>query len=317
MEFKDYYQIMGVPRDASQEDIKRAYRKLARQYHPDVSKVPKAEDKFKALGEAYEVLKDPEKRAAYDRIAAGHRHGERFNPPPDWDSGFNFGGGGFTAGDAAGFSDFFESLFGRPTGRGARQSRGGWGGPSMPEDRHATIHVSLEDAYAGSVQTIALEAPDMDPHGRVMRRSRTLNVRIPKGVREGQRIRLAGQGGAGARGGPAADLYLEVHFKPHRLFRPEGGDIYLDLPVTPWEAALGKKITVPTLAGKVGLTLPPNSQTGHKLRLKGRGLPGEPPGDQYVVLRIVTPEPTTPEGKALYKRMAELMPMNPRAHMED
>jgi curved DNA-binding protein len=317
MEFKDYYQIMGVPRDASQEAIKRAYRKLARQYHPDVSKEAKAEDKFKELGEAYEVLKDPEKRAAYDRIATGHYHGERFSPPPDWDFGFNFGGGGFTGGDAAGFSDFFESLFGRSAGRGTRQGRGGWGGSTMPEDRRAAIHISLEDAYAGGVQAIALETPELDPRGRVTLRSRTLNVRIPKGVREGQRIRLAGQGGAGLRGGAAADLYLEVHFKPHRLFRPEGGDIYLDLPVAPWEAALGKKVTVPTLAGKVGLTLPPNSQTGHKLRLKGRGLPGEPPGDQYVVLRIVTPEPTTPEAKALYKRMAELMPMNPRAHMED
>lgn len=316
MEFKDYYQIMGVPRDASQEAIKRAYRKLARQYHPDVSKEAKAEDKFKELGEAYEVLKDPEKRAAYDRIATGHYHGERFSPPPDWDSGFNFGGG-FTGGDAAGFSDFFESLFGRSAGRGPRQGRGAWGEPTMPEDRRAAIHISLEDAYAGGIQTIALEAPELDPRGRVVLRSRTLKVRIPRGVREGQRIRLAGQGGAGPRGGAAADLYLEVHFKPHRLFRPEGGDIYLDLPVTPWEAALGKKVTVPTLAGKVGLMLPPNSQTGHKLRLKGRGLPGEPPGDQYVVLRIVTPEPTTPEAKALYKRMAELMPMNPRAHMED
>lgn len=317
MEFKDYYQIMGVPRDASQEAIKRAYRKLARQYHPDVSKEAKAEDKFKELGEAYEVLKDPEKRAAYNRIATGHHHGERFSPPPDWDFGFDFGGGGFTGGDAAGFSDFFESLFGRSAGRGAREGRGGWGGPTMPEDRRAAIHISLEDAYAGGIQTIALETPELDPHGRVALRSRTLKVRIPRGVREGQRIRLAGQGGAGPRGGGAADLYLEVHFKPHRLFRPEGGDIYLDLPVAPWEAALGKKVTVPTLAGKVGLTLPPNSQTGHKLRLKGRGLPGEPPGDQYAVLRIVTPAPTTPEAEALYKRMAELMPMNPRAHMED
>ncbi|MGZ8216489.1 DnaJ C-terminal domain-containing protein [Methylomagnum sp.] len=317
MEFRDYYQIMGVPRDASQEDIKRAYRKLARQYHPDVSKESKAEDKFKELGEAYEVLKDPEKRAAYDRIGTGRHHGERFSPPPDWDVGFDFGGGGFTGGDAAGFSDFFESLFGRSAGRGSRQARGAWGGPLTPEDRHAVVHVGLEDAYAGGVQTIALEVPELDPRGRVTLRSRTLNVRIPKGVRKGQRIRLAGQGGTGTRGGAAADLYLEVHFKPHRLFRPEGGDIYLDLPVAPWEAALGKKVTVPTLAGKVGLTLPPNSQTGHKLRLKGRGLPGEPPGDQYVVLRLVTPEATSPEARALYQRMAELMPMNPRAHMED
>jgi curved DNA-binding protein len=316
MEFKDYYQIMGVPRDASQEDIKRAYRKLARKYHPDVSKEAKAEEKFKDLGEAYEVLKDPEKRAAYDRISTGRHHGERFTPPPDWDMGFDFGGGGFTAEGGGGFSDFFESLFGRSQGPRRRPSRGAWTGPLPGEDQQARIYLSLEDAYAGGNQSITLEIPEIDAQGRLVTRTRSLNVKIPKGVREGQRIRLAGQGGPGLRGGPGGDLYLEIHFKPHRLFRVEGGDVYLDLPVTPWEAALGKTVTVPTLAGRVDLKLPPNSQSGQKLRLKGRGLPGDLHGDQYVTLRIVTPEATTTEAKNLYKKMAEVMPMNPRVHME-
>jgi curved DNA-binding protein len=316
MEFKDYYQIMGVSRDASQDEIKRAYRKLARKYHPDVSKEPKAEEKFKALGEAYEVLKDPEKRAAYNRIATGRRQGEQFTPPPDWDVGFDFGGGGFTGGDTAGFSDFFESLFGRPSGRRRRPASGGWNAPMPGQDQQARIYVSLEEAFSGGSQTLMLETPELDSQGRLVTQPRALNVKIPKGVKEGQRIRLAGQGGSGARGGAAGDLYLEIHFKPHRFFRAEGRDIFLELPVTPWEAALGKTVTAPTLAGKVDLKLPSGSQSGQKLRLKGRGLPGKPPGDQYVILRIVTPEASTPEAKNLYSKMAEIMPMNPRARME-
>jgi curved DNA-binding protein len=316
MEFKDYYQVMGVPREASQEDIKRAYRKLARKYHPDVSKDAKAEEKFKELGEAYEVLKDPEKRTAYDQISTGRRQGESFTPPPDWDTHFDFGGGGFTGESPGGFSDFFESLFGRSAGprRGPGQST--WSGPLPGEDQQARIYLSLEDAYAGGNQSITLQIPEIDAQGRLVTRTRSLNVKIPKGVKEGQRIRLAGQGGPGTRGGPGGDLYLEIHFKPHKLFRVEGSDIYLDLPVTPWEAALGQTVTVPTLAGKVDLKLPPNSQSGQKLRLKGRGLPGDPHGDQYAVLRIVTPEAKTAEAKNLYRKMEEIMPMNPRAHLE-
>ena len=316
MEFKDYYQIMGVPRTATAEEIKRAYRKLARRYHPDVSKESSAEDKFKELGEAYEVLKDPEKRAAYDRIGTGHHHGERFSPPPDWDAGFDFGGGGFTEGDAAGFSEFFDSLFGRSSARSGRHSRA-WSGPLPGQDQEARLLIDLEDAYSGGTRSVTLQIPEIDAQGRAASHSRTLNIKIPRGVRESQRIRLAGQGGRGLRGGPAGDLYLEVHFQPHRWFRAEGGDLYLDLPVTPWEAALGENIKVPTLAGKVDLRLPPNSQNGQKLRLKGRGLPGDPPGDQYVVIRVVVPEATTPEARSLYQRMSELMPLNPRTHMEN
>ncbi|HYE34340.1 DnaJ C-terminal domain-containing protein [Methylocaldum sp.] len=315
MEFKDYYKIMGVARDASQEDIKRAYRKLARKYHPDVSKERNAEERFKELGEAYEVLKDPEKRAAYDQIATGHQHGERFTPPPDWAFDFNVGGGGFTGGDTTGFSDFFDSLFGRNTGRRRQAGRSGWSGPLSGHDQYANIHISLEEAFSGGTQTVALAVPEIDAQGRLTNKTRTLNVMIPKGIKEGQRIRLSGQGGPGLQGGTAGDLYLEIRYKPHRFFHAEGADIALELPVTPWEAALGQAVTVPTLGGKVELKLPPNSQSGQKLRLKGRGLPGKPPGDQLVTLRIVTPEAATVEAKALYKKMAEIMPMNPRAYM--
>ncbi|MGX2038699.1 DnaJ C-terminal domain-containing protein [Methylocaldum sp. MU1018] len=315
MEFKDYYKIMGVTRDASQEDIKRAYRKLARKYHPDVSKERNAEERFKELGEAYEVLKDPEKRAAYDQIATGRQHGERFTPPPDWGFDFDFGGGGFTGRDATGFSDFFDSLFGRATGRRRRESRSGWGGPLPGQDQYANIHISLEDAFSGGTQTVTLAIPEIDPQGRLVSKTRTLNVKIPKGIKEGQRIRLSGQGGSGLQGGAAGDLYLEIRFKPHRFFHAEGADILLELPITPWEAALGQTVIVPTLGGKVELKLLPSSQSGQKLRLKGRGLPGNPPGDQIVTLRLVTPEAATAEAKALYKRMAEIMPTNPRAHM--
>lgn len=315
MEFKDYYKIMGVSRDASQEDIKRAYRKLARKYHPDVSKERNAEERFKELGEAYEVLKDPEKRAAYDQIAAGRQHGERFTPPPDWAFDFDFGGGGFTGSDASGFSDFFDSLFGRATRGGRREPRSGWTGPLSGQDQYANIYISLDEAFSGGTQTVTLASPEIDAKGRVANKTRTLNVKIPKGVKEGQRIRLSGQGGSGRLGGTAGDLYLEIRFKPHPFFRAEGADISLELPVTPWEAALGLTVPTPTLGGKVELKLPPNSQSGQRLRLKGRGLPCTPPGDQIVTLRIVIPEATTAEAKSLYRKMAEVMPMNPRAHM--
>jgi curved DNA-binding protein len=316
MEFKDYYKIMGLPRGASQEEIKRAYRKLARKYHPDVSKEPNAESKFKELGEAYEVLGDPEKRAAYDGIATGRRHGDRFTPPPDWNFDFDLGGGFREAG---GFSDFFESLFGRAT-RGRRRpspQSGFTGFAAAGQDQHAEITIGLEEAFSGGSQKITLGVPEMDPQGRLVATTRTLSVKIPKGVQAGQRVRLAGQGRLGSGGGPAGDLYLEVRFKPHRWFRPEGRNIVLDLPITPWEAALGVTLTVPTLAGRVELKIPPDSQAGRKLRLRGRGLPGDPPGDQYVILRIVTPPALTPEARNFYRKMAELMPMNPRAYLED
>ena len=311
MEFKDYYEIMGVARGATQDEIKRAYRKLARKYHPDVSKEARAEERFKELGEAYEVLKDPEKRAAYDRLGANWKSGQEFRPPPDWDSGFGSRGGGFRPGESATFSDFFESLFGRGGFQGARAGAGQFS--ARGEDHHAKVLIDLEDVFAGATRAITLQVPEVDARGRVRTRERTLNVKIPKGIKPGQRIRLAGQGAPGFGSGTSGDLYLEVGIKPHHLYRIEEQDLYLDLPVTPWEAALGATIKVPTPAGTVDLTIPPNSSSGRKLRLKGRGLAGEPPGDLYAVLKVVLPPASTESAKALYKEMEQRLAFNPRA----
>jgi len=313
MEYKDYYKILGVPRGASQEEIKRAYRRLARKYHPDVSKAPDAEERFKEINEAYEVLKDPEKRAAYDRLGSGWQAGQEFRPPPDWEEVF----GGFRAGaagaeDLGGFSEFFETLFG-----GGFRSRGGTGAGfrMRGQDQFARLRITLEEAYRGGTRTLELQVPEIDARGRAVTRTRRIQVRIPPGVTEGQQIRLAGQGAPGVGGGPPGDLYLEVELAPHPHFQAEGRDIHLTLPVTPWEAALGAKILVPTLGGPVSLKIPPGSQSGRKLRLKGRGLPGRPAGDQYVTLQIVTPPADTPQRRAFYERMREAMPMNPRRHL--
>lgn len=316
MKYKDYYQIMGVPREATQDEIKKAYRKLARKYHPDVSKEKEAETRFKELGEAYEVLKDPEKRAAYDRLGANWQAGQDFRPPPNWDTGFEFSGGrgGFRAGagNTDQFSDFFESLFGRGFGAGGMH---GGGFQARGQDHRAKISIDLEDAYHGAARTITLQVPEVDAQGRVRTRSKSLNVRIPKGVMQGQQIRLAGQGEPVMGHGKAGDLYLEVDFQPHPMYRVEGKDIYLDLPVAPWEAALGVTVAVPTLGGKVDLKIPANSQTGRKLRLKGRGLPGDPPGDQYIVLRIVIPAADTEAAKDFYRTMEKQFRFNPRSHL--
>ncbi len=315
MEFKDYYEIMGVSRDATQDEIKRAYRKLARKYHPDVSKEPDAEEKFKQLGEAYEVLKDPEKRAAYDQLGANWKAGQDFRPPPDWDAGFEFSGGGYTGGGGEGFdySDFFESLFGggyRRAGGGAG-ARGGF--HARGQDTHAKVLIDLEDAYRGAVRQITLQSPELDASGHVATRQRTLNVNIPKGVREGQRIRLAGQGAPGIGEGPAGDLYLEIAFKPHPFYRVEGKDVYLDLPVAPWEAALGGRVKVPTPGGVLDLKLPPGSNTGKKMRLRGKGIPAREPGDFYVVLQVMTPPAENEEQKAFYQEMQKKFSYNPRS----
>ncbi len=314
MEYKDYYEIMGVGKDATQDEIKRAYRKLARKYHPDVSKESDAEQKFKEVGEAYEVLKDPEKRAAYDQLGANWQAGQDFRPPPDWDAGFEFSGGGYTQGDSAAFSDFFESLFGQrgfsSAGRGAGA---GAGFQVRGEDHHAKILIDLEDAYKGTTRTITLRVPEVDAQGHVRTRERTLNVRIPKGVRQGQQIRLAGQGAPGMGSGAQGDLYLEVEFNPHSFYRVEGRDVFLELPVAPWEAALGAKVKAPTPDGAVDLSIPPNSKAGRKLRLKGRGIPGRTPGDLYVVLQIALPPANTEKAKALYTKMQQELAFNPRA----
>jgi curved DNA-binding protein len=315
MQFKDYYEVMGVARDATQDEIKRAYRKLARKYHPDVSKEPDAERRFKEVGEAYEVLKDPEKRAAYDQLGNQWKDGQDFRPPPGWDANFEFSGGGFTGGDASAFSDFFESLFGQAGRSGWRTQRGGTF-HMRGEDHHAKILIDVEDAYNGATRTVTLKAPGVARDGHVKLDQHTLNIRIPKGVRAGQQIRLAGQGAPGMGQGGAGDLYLEVEFAPHPLYRVDGRDVYVDLPVAPWEAALGARVDVPTPDGKVTLKVPEGSGQGRKLRLSRRGIPGKPPGDLYVVLRIALPPAHTEQERAAYRKLSEAFSFNPRAAME-
>lgn len=314
MEFKDYYTILGVERSATQAEIKRAFRKLARKYHPDVSKEADAEERFKEVNEANEVLQDPEKRAAYDRLGANWKAGQEFRPPPDWDTGFEFSG--FRGGDSGDFSDFFESLFGHGSPfAGFRPQRGG-GFRSRGEDHRARIRVGLEDAYQGAERLIRLEVPMVDGQGRVTTREHALKVRIPPGIGSGQQIRLAGQGMPGSGGGPAGDLYLEVELAPHRFYQVEGRDVYLTLPITPWEAALGATLSVPTLGGRVDMKIPAGARGEQKLRLKGRGLPGKPAGDQYVVLQIVAPPADSDKARKLYEEMARTMPFDPRRHLE-
>jgi curved DNA-binding protein len=300
MEYRDYYAVLGVERNASQDDIKKAYRRLARKYHPDVNNQPDAEDRFKEVGEAYEVLSDPEKRAAYDALGADWQDHQSFRPPPDWEQQFSFGGGGFTGHDA-GFSDFFETLFG---GQGFHR-HGRRAGAFKGADEHVRVGITLEEAYRRD----SVEVTVPQPGGG----SRRLRVKIPEGISDGKRVRLRGQGGPGVGGGEAGDLFIEFRLVPHPRFRAEGRDVHSELPVTPWEAALGAELTAPTLGGDVKLKVPAGSQSGSRLRLKGRGLPGTPPGDQLVTLKVVLPPADTPERRALYEQMAETMSFDPRA----
>jgi curved DNA-binding protein len=311
MQYKDYYNIMGLARDASQDEVKRAYRKLARKYHPDVSKEHDAETKFKELGEAYEVLKDPEKRAAYDHLGANWKSGQEFRPPPNWDEGFEFKGGGFTGGDAGDFSDFFEQLFGR-AGFGSTGAGRHFTDHLRGQDSHAKIHIDLEDSYHGATRSISLSTPELNPQGLLQVKHRSLNVKIPKGIKPGQYIKLTGQGNPGQGSGLAGDLFIEIAFNTHPLYRISETDVYLDLPVTPWEAALGAKVKVPTPEGSVDLKIPPNSRQGSKLRLAGRGLPAKTPGDFYVVLQIALPPANTEQAIAAYQNMQQAFDFNPR-----
>jgi curved DNA-binding protein len=310
LEFKDYYQVLGVARDATADDIKKAFRKLARKYHPDVSREPDAEARMKEVNEAFAVLSDPEKRAAYDQLGQRYHAGQEFHAPPGWDAGFEFTGRGFPGADAADFSDFFSELFGSRMGRGPRShahfhARG--------EDHHAKIMLDLEDAYQGASRMVTLRVPRTDAQGHVMLAEHSLEVRIPKGVYDGQLIRLAGQGSPGIGGGPPGDLYLEVHFKEHPRYRVEGRDVYATLPLTPWEAALGASVKASVPDGAVEVRVPAGSQAGRKLRLKGRGIPGTPPGDLYLVMEVVLPPATDPKARALYEQMARELAFNPRS----
>lgn len=313
MEYKDYYKIMGLKRDASQDDIKRAYRKLARRYHPDVSKEPDAEAKFRQTGEAYEVLKDPEKRAAYDRLDPNLKDGQEFRPPPNWDTGFEFSGGGFTDTGGSDFSDFFEELFGHHgytahAGQGTQFHAHG-------QDHHAKVSVDLADAFNGSTRSTTLQSVELDEQGQLRTTNRKLNIKIPKGVTERQQIRLKGQGAPGTGKGAKGDLYLEIHFNPHPLYRTEKRDLHMSLPVSPWEVALGATVKIPTPGGAVDLKVPAGSDNGNKLRLKGRGIPGNPAGDIFVTLSVKVPPASTEEEKELYKEMASTLAFNPRANM--
>lgn len=295
MNYKDYYKIMGLSSDASEKDIKAAYRRLARQYHPDLNKTPNAEEKFKAMAEAYEVLKDPEKRKTYDQYrqnfqahqnARYHQGSEQpgFRQAGSSQQGFHFN------------ADFFESLFGHPPFQDS---------PVAGADYQSHLTISLEEAYRGEVKTLQM------PIG-ASNQPKTIRVKIPAGVQSGQKIRLSGQGGPSRGSGPTGDLYLTIHVAPHPVFDVKDHDVYLTLPVAPWEAALGASLKVPTLGGEVTLKIPPGAQGGQTLRLKQRGLPGKKPGDQYVILKIMIPQPTTDAARELYKQMAKEMPFDPR-----
>lgn len=310
MEYKDYYKTLGVDKNASAEEIKKQYRILARKYHPDVSKESNAEEKFKEVREAYEVLKDPAKKKAYDQMGSQWQAGQRFTPPPEWD--FRQAQADTGQFDANGFSEFFENLFGRR----AEYARGGqYEYAERGQDLHSKINLSLEEAFSGAERMIQLQEPEVNSHGQIALKTRSLKVKIPPGVVEGQQIRLSGQGGKGLGQGGNGNLYLEIHLNNHPLYTVKDRDIYVNLPVTPWEAALGAKVAAPTLGGKVEMTIPPNSQSGTKLRLKGRGLPAKSPGDEYVVLKIVIPEPKTEAERQLYKKMAQEMHFDPRREL--
>ncbi|MEW6694888.1 Curved DNA-binding protein [Tepidimonas thermarum] len=301
MEFKDYYAVLGVARDASADEIKKAYRKLARKYHPDVSSEADAAQRMSEVNEAYAVLSDPEKRAAYDRLAQAHRSGQAFTPPPDWDAGFEFHGAPEGM-DAAEFSDFFSTLFGHMAGARAAGRRPHRGAPGRGEDHHAKVVLDLEDAWRGGTRTLTLQVPQLDEHGHLRLRNRTLEVRIPAGVRPGQMIRLAGQGGAGD---PPGDLYLEVVVRPHPRYRLEGKTLITDLPLAPWEAALGAVVPVALPDGStLKVRVPAGSQGGQTLTVRGKGLPAREPGDLELQLRVILPSAYDPRAKALYERMA-------------
>jgi len=305
MEFKDYYSLLGVARDAPAEAVKKAYRKLARRYHPDVSKEPQAEQRMKEVNEAYAVLSDPEKRAAYDQLGKGYRPGQDFRPPPDWDANMEFSEREFSGAEAAQFSDFFAEIFGRHSARDSAFH-------SKPNDHHARVLLDLEDAFTGPERQLSLRVPKADAKGRVSLETRTLNVKIPMGIHAGQIIRLAGQGSA-MPGEKPGDLLLEVAFRLHARLQPHGRDLHLTLPVAPWEAALGAVVPVDLPGGTLNVRIPAGAQPGRQLRVRGKGIPSDPPGDVYFDIRIVAPPAVTPKAKELYEALQnEQADFNPR-----
>lgn len=321
VQFRDYYEILGVPRTSTQEEIQRAYRKLARKYHPDVNKAADAEEKFKKINEAYEVLKDPDKRQKYDELGANWKDGQEFRPPPGWEQYYGFGGAGGGArteyhwGGAGGFSDFFEMLFGGQ-GFGGTQGRGKrspvW--TQAGADQEATLRISLEDAFHGATKSISLQTQNVTPQGQLSVQEKSYDVKIPAGILPGQRIRLSGQGGPGMGGGPRGDLYLKVEIEPHPVYRLEGRDIYMNLPLSPWEAVLGTEVQVQTLSGPVSLKVPPGTQSGQKMRLRGKGMPNPrgAPGNLYVVTTIMVPKKPSARERELFEELQKASNFNPR-----
>lgn len=351
VKFQDYYDILGVSRSASQDEITSAYRKLARKYHPDVNKSSEAEDRFKKIGEAYEVLKDPEKRKKYDALGENWKAGDDFSPPPGWEQytrgtgGFGNGGVRFDfndfgdGGGFGGFSDFFETLFGG--GLGGFSGFGGFGGDSAGtgssrtgrtggsrtgggsrgggasrkgQDQEAEIVINLEDAYKGGKKSITLQYQEQDGTGAVQQKSKNFEVTIPPGITDGKKLRLHGQGGVSPMGGQKGDLYLKVRIAPHSVFQVIGSDLETDVPITPWEAALGAKINVPLVDGTASVTLPPGTQSGKRLRLKGKGLSksGGQKGDLYAVIQIKVPETLSPKERELFEALKEQSSFKPR-----
>jgi curved DNA-binding protein len=318
VKFKDYYRVIGVPPEATADEIKLAYRALARKFHPDVSKVAGAQQRFIEIGEANEVLKDPERRAAYDRLRAeGWKEGQEINAPqPARDRGQRGSAAGTDDGEGEHFSDFFESLFGR-------RSHGGRGGfergsfQQRGQDIHFTLPVTLEESFQGGERQLKFQVPDAEFQGAATAAPRTITVKVAKGAIQGTTMRLRGQGHPGSSADLAGDLYLQVELVPHRWYQVDGRNLSLVVPITAWEAALGAQVAVPTLGGTVTATIPPGAQGGQKLRLKGRGLPGDhpgdPAGDQYLVLNLAVPTVVSDKAKDLYRELAKESNFSPRA----
>ncbi len=308
MKFKDYYAILGVERTATDDEIKKAFRRLARKFHPDVSKEKDAEERFKEVAEAYETLKDPEKRAAYDSLGK-RRPGEDFEPSRDWEREFATAFGDFDLHDVGDLGDLFEHF------RHQRR-RGGSAHVAAGQDFEVTAHISLEDAYRGTELVLELALPEPDLDGSFRRVSRPVHVRVPKGVTDGERLRVRGKGGPGIGGAPAGDLYLNIAVHPHPLFKTTGRDLYIEVPLAPWEAALGAEVEVPTLEGRVRVQVRPGARAGQKLRVAGRGLPAPRGGhgDLYCVIRIDVPATLTPHERSLYEALQQASNFNPRGH---
>jgi curved DNA-binding protein len=325
LQFKDYYEVLGIPRNASEDEIRKAFKKLARKYHPDLhtNEKKEVEEKFKEINEAYEVLKDPEKREKYDRLGANWKNGQDFHPPPDWDVRFDFGArpgksreGFYRGSEADGFSDFFETLFsgGFQEGYQGPQNSRPFVRKQKGVDREAVIRISLEDAFRGGNKNITLQTQTPDDAGRVTTQERRYDIKIPPGILPGQRIRLGGQGGDGSGGAVRGDLYLKVEVEHHPRYRLQGRDIYFDLPVTPWEAALGAEVEIDTLAGPVTLKIPAGTHGGQKLRLKGKGMPDGKGrgGNLYAVVQVTVPKKLSEKEREIFEELRKASSFNPR-----